>query len=516
MPGRNSMRRIKESLRLHCEAGLSQTEISRSLNLGRSTVQEYLRRFESLQLSWPNISGLSDAEFEVLFYPQKPAALCRKSIDYVYLNRELRRTGVTLQLLWQEYRKEQTDGYGYSQFCWLYRAWQKGLKPYLRQSYKGGDIVFIDYSGKKAQIVDRKTGEIKPMELFVLVWGASNFIYAEAQVSQGLENWIMGHVRGFEYGGCVPHKAVPDNLKSGVDKACYYDPDINHTYQQLSEHYGFAVLPARPRRPKDKAKVEVAVQIVQRWILARLRNRIFHTIEALNAAIRQLLEEVNTRVMKRLGMSRKALFEQVDKPNARSLPDQPFVFQEWLRKSISTDHHVDIFKHYYSVPTVFYKNRSVDVRVSATIVEIFGSNKERLATHARSHKPYGYTTNPDHMPERQKSLACLEPAKCIEKARHIGPNTEKLVTAILTSKPFPQQGIRPSFGIFRLGHDFGYEALEKAAEVAVAYHFLRVNQVRDVLRSRLYERWRQTEERSTVINTDNVRGQDYFSGRAAV
>ena len=509
------MRRIKDCLRLYFDLKQSQTQISHALSIARSTVQEYLFRFSACGISWADAASLSDESFEQKLFPSGPAIERHSAIDMEHMHLELGRPGVTLQLLWEEYREANGNSYSYSQFCELYRQWSKRLNVYLRQSHKGGEVVFVDYSGKKPAIVDIKTGEIIEQELFVMVWGASNLLYAEAQESQEKVHWAMGHRRAFEYAGCVPHKEVLDNLRSGVDRACKYDPDINATFQQLSMHYGFVPIPARPRKPKDKPLVENGVLIVQRWILARLRNRIFHTIEALNTAIRALLEEANNRPMKKLKCSRRELFEQIERPNAKPLPATPFVYQEWQRHTIGPDSHVEVLKHYYSVPAVFYKNREVDVRVSENTVEIFDAGQTRLAVHVRSHEEYRYTTNPEHMPERQKSLLCLEPAKRLERAGCIGPNTEKLIRCILTSKPFPEQGIRATEGIFRLAKDFGAEAMEKTAAIGIEYRLFRVREIHDILKKRLYEKPLKEPERTTVQNSENIRGPNYFIERLA-
>ena len=509
------MRRIKDCLRLHFGLNQSQRQISSTLSIARSTVQEYLYRFRACGLDWAVAALFSDEEFEQKLFPSGPAVERHPAIDFEHVHRELRRAGVTLQLLWEEYREENANGYSYSQFCERYRHWCKQLNIYLRQAHKGGEVVFVDYSGKKPCIVDINTGEIIEQELFVMVWGASNLLYAEAHESQTKLHWSMGHRRAFEYAGCVPIKEVIDNIKSGVDRACKYDPDLNATFHQLSVHYGFVPIPARPRKPKDKPLVENGVLIVQRWILARLRNRIFHTVEALNLAIRALLEEANNRPMKKLKCSRRELFEQIERPNAKPLPATPFVYQEWQRHIIGPDSHVEIVKHYYSVPAVFYKNREVDVRVSENSVEIFDAGQVRLALHARSHAEYRFTTNPEHMPEKQKSLICLEPAKRLERAGRIGPNTQALTRGILTSKRFPEQGIRATDGVFRLVKDYGVEAMEKAAALAVEHRLFRVREIKDILKNRLYERPMQESERTTVKHSENIRGRNYFNERLA-
>jgi len=515
MSKRKSMRRIKDCLRLHFVLKQNQTQIANTLSISRSTVQDYLQRVAVSGLKWEEIEHLSDEKLEEKFFRIRQSIRSCRDIDFSIIHKELRRTGVTLQLLWEEYRDGNSDGYSYSQYCELYNRWRRRLNVYLRQQHRGGDVVFVDYSGKKPSIVDINTGEIKFMELFVMVWGASNLLYAEAHESQSKMHWSMAHCRAFEYAGCVPHREVLDNVKSGVDRACKYDPDLNRTFQQLSTHYGFVPIPTRPYKPKDKPLVENGVLIVQRWILTRLRNRIFHTLESLNSAIKELLEDANNRQMKKLKCSRRELFEKIEKPNARVLPESPYVYQEWKRASIAPDSHVEVLKHYYSVPAAFYRNREVDVRISEASIEIFDSRNTRLAIHVRSHEEYRYTTNPEHMPDRQKSLVCLEPGKRIAQAKRIGSNTEKLVQIIMLSKPFPEQGIRPTDGIFRLAREYGFEKMEKASALAIEHKMFRVRQIKDILKNRLYERVMSATEIITVKNSENIRGKEYFNEKVA-
>jgi transposase len=509
------MRRIKDCLRLHFVLNQNQTQIANTLSISRSTVQDYLQRIAVAKLKWEDIEHITDEELGIKLFHNKRCVKPSRDIDFTNIHKELRRTGVTLQLLWEEYRDGNSEGYSYSQYCEHYRRWRQRLNIYLRQQHKGGDVVFVDYSGKKPSIVDINTGQITEMELFVMVWGASNFLYAEAHESQKKVHWSMAHCRAFEYAGCAPHREILDNVKSGVDRACKYDPDLNQTFQQLCTHYGFVPIPARPYKPKDKPLAENGVLIVQRWILARLRNRIFHTLEALNSAIRELLDSANNRQMKKLKCSRRELFEKIERPNARALPESPYKYHEWQRASIAPDHHIEALKHYYSVPAVFYRNREVDVRISESSVEIFDSDNKRLAIHVRSFEEYRFSTNPEHMPDRQKSLVCLGPAKRIEQARRIGVNTEKLIQAIMISKPFPEQGIRPTDGIFRLAREYGSENMEKASALAIEHKMFRVREIKDILKNRLYERVNAEAEIITVKNSENIRGKEYFNEKVA-
>jgi transposase len=503
------MRRIRECLRLGFELKLTQVECARSLSIGRGSVQEYWQRFKALGLSWAEANAMTDAELEGLFYGRPHRGKGCVIPDFAYVHCELSRVGVTLLLLWEEYREQHPNGYGYSRFCELYGRWRKRLKVYLRQVHRGGEKLYVDYSGKKPFWVDYKTGEIHEAEMFVMAWGASHYLYAEAQEDQKRRNWIMGHVRGFEYFACAPHATVPDNYKGAVSKAHRYDPDVNPAYTELATHYGFAVLPARAGKPKDKAKVEVGVLILQRWILARLRNRTFFSLEALNQAIRELLEEVNRRPMKKLGKSRLELFEQLDKPHAKALPSERYVYQEWRKATVSMDYHIELDRHYYSVPYTFYGQR-VDVRLSESSLEVFHQG-QRIALHSRSYKKHAYSTQPEHMPPSHQRHIQWTPHRLIQWAGKVGPLTGWTVERIMASKPHPEQGFRAALGILRLSKGYGPERLEKALGFAKAHGIRRVGAIQEILRNRLDQHRPPEEDLGCVVNAANVRGPDYYA-----
>ncbi len=505
------MRRIRDCLRLHFENKFNQTEISRALGISRSTVQDYLSRLAIRNITFEQAANLSDTDLETLFFKRekddsKPSDQS-KELDYEYLHKELQRPCVTLRLLWEEYKKTVPDGHQYSQFCWYFQQWRKKLKVYMRQNHIAGERIFADYSGKKPSIVNRFTGEIHDVDLLVLCWGCSHYTYAEAQPSQELKYWIMGHVRAFDYFGCVSKLVVPDNLKSGVTKAHRYDPDVNPTYTELSEHYGFGVLPARPYRPRDKAKVETSVQIVQRWIVARLRNQVFHSIEDLNRAIRLLLEELNNRPMQKLHRSRKELFEELDKPNSLALPLDRFAYRQSYAPTINLDYHIEIEKRYYSVPWTYY-GKKIQVYLSDGIVSVF-FREERIAIHNELKKPYTYATQPEHMPPKHRACHDWSIAVVLRKSREVGPATEVLIKKIIAQKQHPQQGFRPSQGILRLGETYGNDRLEAAASIAAAFDFTRVQQIASILKN---GKDRPAEEATGIVdNISNVRGPEYYT-----
>jgi transposase len=505
------MRRIKECLRLFHEAGMNQSQLSRVLSIARSTVQDYLKRFDESGLNWADAQGMPDDALERLLFGQRLPSPRQQELDFQYIHKELKRPGVTLQLLWDEYGKEHPNGYSYSQYCNHYRRWKKQLKTWMRQRHVGGEKIFADYSGKKPVIVDSITGEIQQVELFVMSWGASHYLYAEAQPSQEIAHWIAGHVHAFEYFGCVPKFVIPDNLKSAVTRACRYDPDVNRSYTELADHYKFGVLPARPVKPKDKAKVENGVLLIQRWILARLRNRIFHTLAELNKAIRELLEEANQRPMQLLKKNRRQLFEELDKPNALALPAERFSFHQWRSATSGFDYHVQVEKHYYTVPYQYYR-KQLDVRFNERVVEFF-YNRQRIALHRRSFKQYGYTTLEEHLPPKQQKHLQWTPARLVDWAAKIGPNTNTLIVKIFGAKRYPEQGYRPALGVLQLAKTYNHDRLENAAAIALRYNRIRVGEIRDILKKGV-DLQTQDHDRGTVQNVNNVRGPAYYKQKA--
>jgi transposase len=510
MPERKTMRRIKECLRLHYEAGLSQQAISRSLQIARSTVQDYLRRVERNQKSWTDLKDLTDEQLEVLLFPNpQPSSRQRPDPDWELVHKELHsKSYMTLQLLWQEYTRTYPNGYSYPRFCVYYRTWAKRFKVYMRQRYIGGEKLFVDYSGKKPRIRDLLSGQDREVELLVMAWGASQYIYAEGQESQCLPDWITGHRRGYEYFGCAPHIEVDDNLKSAVSKACLYDPDVNISFAEFAQHYGVAIVPARPGKPKDKPKVENAVLLVQRWILACLRNRVFYGIAELNKAIRELVDLLNDKPMQLLKKSRRQLFLELDKPNALPLPAEPFEYREWCFPTVAFDYHVEVDGHFYSAPWTLARQK-VSVRLMANTVEIF-HKRDRVAIHQRSRVKYQYTTVAEHMPPAHQKYAEWTPARLFKWAEEIGTSTRQLVEKVIKTKFHPQQGFRPSMGILRLGKTYGNDRLEAAARIALDFGFLRVQQISDLLKNGRDKQPKQGPT-VTVANRDNVRGREYYA-----
>jgi transposase len=462
------MRQIREILRQKWALGLPHRAVAQSLGLGLGTISSVLTRAAGAGLDWPQVQTLTDDILESRLYgrPEVAGQRRRPAPDCAWIHAERRRAGVTLELLHLEYLERHPDGYRYTRFCDLYRRWLKRRDLAMRQVHRAGEKCFVDYAGQKPQLVDPATGEIVPVELFVAVLGASNYTYAEATRTQQVPDWIASHARAFAYFGGVTSAVVCDQLKSGVVVPCRYEPGLQRTYEDFAAHYGTAILPARPAKPRDKAKIEVAVQIAERWILARLRHETFFTLGALNARIAALLTDLNARRMRLYGASRRALFERLDQPALRALPPEPFVYGEWVKARVNIDYHVEIHRHYYSVPYEL-THEVLDVRVSATSVEAF-QRGQRMAAHARDDTPGRHTTNPAHMPKAHQQHLEWTPSRLIRWAATIGPQTAALVEVILADRPHPEQGYRSCLGLLRLSRRVGMERLEAACARALA------------------------------------------------
>jgi transposase len=508
------MRKIKEILRLKLDCGISEREIARSCQVSRSTVADYLRRAAAAKLTWPEASALAETQLEERLFPTEhvPSSVKRPPPDCEHIYNELRtyrKFNLTLSQLWLEYKDKHPDGYQYTQFCEHYWRWRRKLDYCMRQEHRGGEKLFIDYSDGLS-IVDALTGELTLTQLFLAVWGASNYTYAEAGLSQALPEWISSHQRAFEYFGCVPRVLVPDNLKSGVARACKYEPELNPTYSDMAEHYGCAVLPARPRKPRDKAKVENGVLIAKRWILAVLRHRTFYSLAELNAAIRECLERLNTCPMRRARKSRRELFEALDRPNALPLPTRPYEYAEWYKAKVQLNYHIEVDHHYYSVPHQLLHER-LDVRLTTTIVEAFHKG-ERVATHVRSHVKGGYSTLPEHMPPEHRYYAEWHPARFIQWARKTGDATARLVEMILTTRPYPEQGYKACLGIINLTHDYEPERVEAAARRALQFKACSYRSMKAILSAGLDRQPYSGEQPGLpgLLPHQNIRGQEYY------
>ncbi len=463
---RLTMRKIREILRMSLEKGLSQRAIERSCRISHSTVNEYLKRAKKAGLSWPLPEGMTEESLYQKLYPerQKDAPRDKAMPDWEKVRKELARKHVTLKLLWDEYLENDPNGYKYSQYCELYRRWLRKQDPIKRNEHKAGDKMFVDYAGDTVPVIDPETGEIRQAEIFVAVLGASNYTYAEAHWSQNLPNWIYAHVRACNYFGGVTDAIVPDNLKSGVKKPDFYDPDINPTYQAWAEYYGVVILPARVAKPRYKAKVEAGVLVVERWILARLRDRKFYSLTALNQAIEQLLEELNNVPMQQSGLSRRTVFEDIDKDALNPLPDIPYQLTLYKIARVHVDYHVEYEKHWYSVPHSLI-HEEVTLRVTEHLVEIFHKSQvDPVATHPRSHAHGRFTTSPEHMPKQHSFQTEWSPERFLKWAEEIGPATRGCIQTILQARQYPEQAYRSCLGILNLANKYGKQRLEDACQ----------------------------------------------------
>ncbi len=461
------MRKIREVLRLLWDQGRSIREVARSCALARSTVGEYERRAVAAGLGWP-LPEVDDAGLEALLFPPAPiiAPDQRPLPDWHALDLELRRKkGVTRMLLWQEYRAQHPDGYSYTRFCELLQEWRglQGLS--MRQAHLAGEKVFVDYAGVTVPIVDAGTGEIGEAQVFVGALGGSHYAFVEATWTQALPDWIGSHARMLAFFGGCPQVVVPDNLKAGVTSPHLYEPDLNPTYLEFARHYGLAVIPARASKPKDKAVVESAVQVAERWILARLRNRTFFSLQELNDAIWGLLSEFNAKPFQKRPGSRLSNFEELDKPALKPLPAERYVFARWAKVRAHVDYHVSIDKHHYSVPHQLAKIQ-LDARITAATIELFHQGK-RVASHARASRKGGHTTIREHMPIAHQAQAGMTREKLLAQAERIGPATAEFVAGVISQRAHEQQAFRSILGVLRLGKKYGDTRLEAACNRAV-------------------------------------------------
>jgi len=499
------MRKIREILRLKNEAGLSDLRIAEAIGSARSTVQECLRRCREAGVTWPLPEGLDEESLQARLYRRAVPATRSPLPDFARIQAELKRPGVTRALLWQEYKAVHPDGWQYSVFCDQYRRWLATQDLVLRQHHIPGDKCFVDYAGQTAEVIDRHTGEVREAQIFVAVLGASSYTYAEATWTQQLPDWLGSHVRALAFFGGAPRAIVPDNLKSGVHKSHRYEPELNPSYQDFAEHYGLAILPARVRKPRDKSKVEVAVQVVERWILARLRDRTFFSLAELNTAIGELLHGLNTRPFRKREGSRQSFFEETERAALQALPAQPYTYATWKKARVHLDYHVEVERAYYSVPYRLI-GKTVDVRLSAHTLEIF-HRSQLVAAHARSGRRGHFTTEAAHRPERHAAVIELTHERLMQRALAIGPATAEVLTRQLHQRRHPEEALRASLGILRLARDFSPEALEAAAGRAIEIKVSSYRALRTLIHAKPAA---GTPQKSLALDHENVRGPTYF------
>lgn len=480
---RISMRKLREILRLRLQGQLSLRQINSSLRLSLGAVQKVASQAEALKLDWSAIELLSEQELAQLFYPDSDNRVSNTLLmpDWNDVHKELRFKGVTKHLLWEEYTQQYPNrSYSYSQYCHHYGEWLKKQKRSMRQIHKAGEKLFVDYAGKTMPVVCQSTGEVRFAQIFVAVLGASNYTFCEASWSQSLPDWLNCHARAFEFFGGVPEMVVPDNLKSGVTQACRYDPDLNPSYQQLAAHYGTAIVPARPRKPQDKAKAEVGVQIIERWILARLRHHTFFSLAELNHCIRSLLEEVNNKPFKQLKGTRQEWFDNIDKPALRPLPKHRYEYTDIKPVKVNVDYHVQYDQHLYSVPHQLVGER-LELHAKDKLIELYFQNK-RVASHPRRHRP-GMTTTPEHMPTRHEKHHKWNANRLMNWAKDLGDDVLIWVQTLLNQKQHEEQAYRVCLGLLNLSRNYPAERINKACAIANQHHLYRLKQIKGILQS---------------------------------
>jgi transposase len=509
---RISMRKIKEVLRLRCEVGLSFDTIGQSCNIGHTTVGEYLRRAKDAGLTWPLPEDMDNSSLEKLLYPPSPDPTVKRPMpDWEYVHKELKRKGVTLFLLWQEYKETYPEGYEYSWFCRSYKEWSGKIDVAMRFNHRAGEKLFVDYAGHTVPIIDKKTGQIREAQIFVATMGASNYTYAEATWTQSLPDWIGSHTRALRFLGGVPEIIVPDNCKVGVERSCRYEPDLNPTYQDMASHYGCAVIPTRIKSPKDKAKVETGVKTVEQWILARLRNITFFTLTDLNKTIRNLLKDLNSRAFQKMSGTRRSMFEELDRPALKPLPLEPYAYAEWKKAKPHIDYHIEAHGFYYSVPYQLAK-KEMEVRITQHTIEIFYKGK-RVASHQRSYDPSKrYITLRQHMPTSHQKYLDWTPDRIIRWASKTGGATAQTMKIIMKNRAHPQQGFRSCMGIMSLGKEYGQERLEAACSRALTIGSPSYKSIQAILKKGLDRLPPQKDlpQQSSFIPHSNIRGPEYY------
>lgn len=507
---RISMRKIIEVLRLKHEAKLSHEKIAAACGLSKGAVSKYVSLAQAKGVSWPLPDGVDEAHLERLLFPAPQAPERFAEPDYFQIHQDLKRKEVTLYLLWGEYVAiHEARAYRYSQFCHRYRQWRARQRRSMRQTHRAGEKLFIDYCGPTVPVVDRSSGEIHPAQVFVAVLGASSYTYAEATWSQTLPDWIASHQRAFQFFGGVPALVVPDNLRSAVTKADRYSPRINATYAEMATHYRTAVLPARPYKPKDKAKAEVAVQVVERWILARLRHHTFFSLAELNAAIRELLPALNERPFQGRTESRRDLFEALDRPALMPLPESAYEYAEWRKVKPGIDYHVEVEKRFYSVPHALV-GQALEVRITAATVEVLHKGR-RVATHPR-HGTGRFSTLTEHMPKSHRAHREWSPGRFMNWAKQIGPCTLQVIQQQLQDRPHPEHGYRACLGLLNLGRRYEPRRLERACERALHLHSANYQSIASILKQGLDHQRLEHEEpaQGELPLHANVRGAGYY------
>lgn len=508
-----SMRKLKEILRLKYEAKLSNRKIGVSLSISPGTVSTYINRAKLIGIEgWPLPTQWDDVKLNKHFLQTKIQPRTAIPLpNWLVFHSQLKTKGVTKQLLWQEYVERNADNhYSYPQMCRIFKEWLSRQQPSMRQTHQYGEKLFIDYCGPTIPIVNPETGECRGAQVFVAVMGGSNYTFAEASTSQQLEDWVMSHVRAFQFFGAVPDIIVPDNLRSATTRACKFDPDLNPTYQQLAAHYNVAIIPARPLRPKDKAKAENGVLIVERWIMAVLRHETFYTLTHLNQRISELLMRLNNKAFQKLPGNRTSEYHAHELPAMRPLPLLAYQYTYIKKVKVNVDYHIEVKKHYYSVPYGLLK-RQIEAHVSEKMVKLYYQN-QCVAQHVRSERMGGYSTQVEHMPQAHQEYALWSPERLKQWAGKLGEYVLQWVEYKLASKAHPQQSYKVCFGLLSLSKTYPKERLNAACQRALDTGGYRLENIKIILKKNLDKETREPEQDDmlTGLKHNNVRGQDYY------
>ena len=506
------MVKIREIIRLQ-SLGIGIRATAQSCNCSRNTVREVLRTAELQGLSWPLPADMDDTQLMKAIYPSVSMPSSRKpEPDYQYIHEELKRPHVNLRLLWTEFRAQHPDGLAYSQFCNRYSSWAAKTKAVMHLDHKPGYEMFVDWAGSKMEVIDSETGELLAAHLFVSTIGASGYPYVEAFPSECLEYWITAHVNAFRYYGGVPHILVPDNLKTGVKKASNYDPELNKTYLELSEHYGCAIVPARSRKPKDKASVEGTVGDISTWIIAALRHQRFFSFHQLNQAIREKLREFSQKPFQKKDGSRESVFLEIDRPVLKPLPSIAYEIAEWKKATVSFDYHIEVDRMYYSVPYI-YIQKKVEVRMTTSVIEVY-FNHVRICSHQRLHGRAGkHSTLDEHMPPNHKEYVQWDGNRFLAWACKIGDNTRELVQQVLGSRKVEQQAYRSCFGLLKLADKYTAFRLENACQKALSLKSPSYTTVNNILKNGMdkVETAVPSAQNNIIPIHSHIRGAGYYA-----
>ena len=505
--GRLPMRKAKKVLAFHFDEARSARAIAIHCGLARRTVALVLERFAASGLSWPAARDLDDEALEAALYPVPREALA-EDVDWAKVEKDLSRRGMTLKLLWQEWRETHPDGMSYVTWCRRFRHWRPRRDVTMRQNRRPGERLFVDYAGMTVPILI--DGVEHQAQVFVASMGVSGRLYAEATLSQKIDDWCASHVRCFEDMGWAPRVVVPDNVKAAVKQPSRYEPVLNETYADLLDHYGVEGFPARVKKPRDKALVENGVLHGERWILAPLRNHVFHDLASLNRAIAVQVEKINARpYADGTGENRQRRFESVDLPHMKPLPTRRWQRTQWRQNTVHPDYHIAIERHFYSVPHE-YVGKEVDVRLRGQVIDVFHRGRQ-IASHLRSTARGRATTVEEHRPVAHQRAGVEETrARLEQRARDLGPHVHAFVAALMARQNNPEYGFRSCYGVLRLANNHQPERFDDACRYALELGTRTYRSLDNILRTGADLANAGPEPETAPIDHSNIRGAEHY------